>query len=271
MKKILFIIAIAAISYNLFSQKEIQELDNWSTKGDSTQFVVKVSGESEAKNMYTIDFAPDILDLEAGTGTITKSAAYIPMEIGGTEYKCRMDTANPDIIDLPSDNQLSTADYLTFYDNTQSRDESITYGFFITDIGNESSMQTIIGTKITNTVNDNFLQTYIQSDTTFTFTYYTPSRDGSMYLTKIGDIVNGYITLDYAETNSGPTLYTASESLTSTYRPEADVFVVYGSGLIIYIDSDGTIKIIDTESGDNNVRLGISSTDINYSFSYITP
>ena len=153
MKKLLIIITIAAISYNLFSQKTIDELDNWSTYGDSILFSVKVSGETQAKNMYFIDAMPKIADEQAGTGTITKTATHIRVDIGGNEYKCRADTFNPDIMNL-STVVPTTSDYVTFGDVTDNEDRKCQIATLTSVIGASGTF----GNAVDNYLNDSYIK-----------------------------------------------------------------------------------------------------------------
>lgn len=249
---------------------EIVDLQNQNTYDSAYYVMADKVGEDSTKKIALRVVAPKVKDETAETSTLDKDATVLRISdnASNNEYKATLRLVNPDIADLSSDISLTTSDHLTFYDAASTIDKRIQYSFFITDLTTEATFQSAINTDIDNRVTESFILNLVQTDTTFSFTYGSPTRDGSMTLVKNGDQVNGYITLDYGETTNS--IFTTSNGLGGTFLPEVNTLVVNEDGLNVMLYSDGTIKLKDTRSGDYSSGYEDGSTDINYSVSYIT-
>ena len=268
--KTIVLILFTVFALNCYSQGiRVRDLTNQPTRSDSLTIVVDDDAFSSAKMIYAVDLAPRPSELGETTNDLNKTVTILPISLSGVDSSAKLGLINPDITNLPAQSTMTTVDELTFYDNTfSSRDEKITYGNFITDITTEATFESGINTIIGNEVTELYILNLTQTDTNFSFTYHTPTRDGSLTLVKIGDKVNGYITLDYLETNNA--IYTTSNGLGGTFLPEVNTLVVNEDGLNVMFYTNGDIKLKDTRSGDYAAGYD-SNQDINYSVSYITP
>lgn len=268
MRTLILFLGFLLISNLSYSQdKRIPELDRQNTRNDSLCVIVDDTSSLDSARFMTLSVLNPLIDELTLDNTVQdKDVSYVRVNISGTEYRIPLRRANPDIHDLSTGSSISTLDYLTY--NTASSDKRILYGTFLTDLVAEGTFTSSVNSRINTVVTESYVINLLQYDTTFSFTYGTPTRDGSITLTRYGDQVSGYITLDYGETTNA--IYTTSNGLAGTFLPEVNTIVINESGFNVIFYSDGTIKLKDTRSGDYSSGYEDGSTDMNYSVSYIT-
>ena len=252
----LIILIMALVSLNAFSQKEIQELDNWSTYGDSLMFPVKVTGVSEAKHMYFIDGMPKIADEDVGTGTITNTATHVRVDIGGNEYKCRLDTLVPEITDYTTETTVSNSDPWPFWDNTDGAPNKITFLNLILNITGNGTFESAIITDIQGEVDSSYVANLIFTSTSENIDLDVGAiTHGVLHIQKIGNMVVGSVTDPVSTSDAWLTVNGGGFSggtLPSYFRPKTtgatNDFVRFhnqdaGDFFQIIFEADGTIQI----------------------------
>ena len=265
MKKLIIILGIILISINIFSQKEIQELDNWATYGDSNMVPVKITGVDEATFMYFIDVAPKIADESAGTGAIVKSATYARVDIAGSEYKVRIDTLVQDFVDFTT---MSTAiaggDFFALWDLTSTaQHKKITWTNLMGEVVNNSIVTDKMSVVIIADVDSAFIIDLLPNTITGQdITGVSPAtKYGELSLQKIGNMVVGSAYDIGLGGNTGDAKKSITETVPAYMCPggtnvhEFKTEQSAGNPAIIEIATDGTITFRSHGSSDYSIGI----------------